>query len=97
MLSQHLQQLRIEKGFSPEVVATKLNVSRQTIYSWESGEAKPPVEQIRKLAILYGCTTDHILAFDNEKRSLIEISGITDEQNAHIQMIAEDYRKQAAH
>ncbi|MBR1814760.1 MAG: helix-turn-helix transcriptional regulator [Lachnospiraceae bacterium] len=92
MFGSQLQKLRIEKGLTPEELAARLGISRQTVYNWEKNEVYPPVETIRQLAMLFGCSTDHLLACDGEYRSLIEITDVTEEQNAHIQMIAEDYR-----
>ena len=95
MFGSQLQKLRKEKGLTPEELAARLGISRQTVYNWERNEVYPPVETIRQLAKLFGCSTDHLLACDGEYRSLIEITDVTEEQNAHIQMIAEDYRSKA--
>ncbi|MBR4209528.1 MAG: helix-turn-helix transcriptional regulator [Lachnospiraceae bacterium] len=95
MFGSQLQKLRKEKGLTPEELAARLGISRQTVYNWEKNEVYPPVETIRQLAKLFGCSTDHLLACDGEYRSLIEITDVTEEQNAHIQMIAEDYRSKA--
>ncbi len=95
MFGSQLQKLRKEKGLTPEELAARLGISRQTVYNWEKNEVYPPVETIRQLAKLFGCSTDHLLACDGEYRSLIEITDVTEEQNAHIQMIAEDYRSKS--
>ncbi len=95
MFGSQLQKLRKEKGLTPEELAARLGISRQTVYNWEKNEVYPPVETIRQLAKLFGCSTDHLLACDAEYRSLIEITDVTEEQNAHIQMIAEDYRSKS--
>ena len=93
MLGEQVLKLRVEKGLTQQTVAAKLGISKQSVCNWEKNVSIPPVEKVRELAALFGCTTDRLLAFDSEFRSLREINDISDEQNAHIQMVAEDFRR----
>ncbi len=34
-------------------ILEKTNISRQSIYSWESGKAKPSLSALKKLAVLF--------------------------------------------
>ena len=63
---EKLIQLRKSKGWSQEVLAEKLNVSRQAISRWENGTALPDAENLRQLSHLYGVSSDYLLNDDYE-------------------------------
>ncbi len=54
-------KLRKEKGLSQEEVAEKLNVTRQTVSKWETGESKPDFDKIIPLCDLFSITTEELL------------------------------------
>lgn len=64
-----IAQLRRFKGWSQEHLADLLNVSRQTVYKWEAGLAKPALEKISRLVELFGCSYDDLLG----ERSTIDL------------------------
>ena len=64
-----LLTLRTKAGWSQEFVARQIEVSRQTIMNWESGENKPNVDKAIKLAKLFGVTVDALLADDAKTSS----------------------------
>ena len=43
-ISEKILQLRKAKGFTQEELAEKLNVSRQSVSKWESGQSVPELE-----------------------------------------------------
>lgn len=59
--SEKLIVLRKQNGWSQEELAEKLDVSRQAISKWESGQSLPESERIVQLARLFGVTTDYLL------------------------------------
>lgn len=59
-----LSSLRKNKGYNQEQLAHKLNVSPSTIGMWEQGRRQPDNETIKKLANLFGVSTDYLL--DND-------------------------------
>lgn len=61
-----LLSLRTSAGWSQEFVARQIEVSRQTIMNWESGENKPNVDKAIKLAKLFGVTVDELLSDDQQ-------------------------------
>ena len=63
-LGNSLSQARKKSGFSQEVVAEKLGVSRQTISKWETGETLPDILQSKRLARLYHLSLDDLIDFD---------------------------------
>ncbi len=53
MLSDTIQTLRKEKGYSQEEVAIRLNVVRQTVSKWEKGLSVPDADMLIKIAELF--------------------------------------------
>lgn len=51
---------RKENNLTQELVAEKLEVSRQSIYKWESGIAYPEIEKIVQISKLYDCYIDEL-------------------------------------
>ena len=51
-LNQKISQLRNDNNWSQEELAEKLNVSRQSVSKWESGQAKPDLDKIIALRVV---------------------------------------------
>lgn len=64
-LCDKITKLRKKNGLSQEELANKLDVSRQSVFKWESGENSPDLEKIKKLAKLFNVSFD-ILLDDNK-------------------------------
>ena len=60
-LSEKLQSLRKAAGLSQEALAERLNVTRQAVSKWETGEGKPDIDNLLPLARLLGTTVDYLL------------------------------------
>jgi len=56
-----LQKLRKEKGLSQEALAEMLDVSRQAISKWESGQSYPEMEKLIILTDIFGVTLDSLV------------------------------------
>ncbi|WP_282801173.1 helix-turn-helix transcriptional regulator [Secundilactobacillus kimchicus] len=61
MFPIRLKELRKLKGFSQSELAKYVNVSQQTIGSWEVGRSEPNIETLQRLASLFGVTVDYLL------------------------------------
>lgn len=66
-LAEKIFTLRKEKHFSQEQLAEKINVSRQSISKWESGQALPEIEKIIELSKIFQVTTDYLLLEDKNE------------------------------
>ena len=75
MLGEKLQKLRKARGWSQEELAGKIEVSRQAISRWESGETLPDAANLLKLSDLFGVTSDYLLR-DEETGSSISTTVI---------------------
>ena len=60
-LGEKLTQARKTAGLTQADVAAKLNVSRQAVSRWESGQSKPSTEKLLALGDLYGISLDQLL------------------------------------
>lgn len=59
--NEKIYALRRKKGWSQEELANELDVSRQSVYKWESGENVPDVDKIKKLAKIFNVSLDILL------------------------------------
>lgn len=66
MQTEQLARLRKAKGFTQMEVAEELGLSRQAISRWESGQAFPSTENLKKLSVLYGVPVDELLHGSSE-------------------------------
>ena len=67
MTANRLQQLRKANGYSQDVLAEKLGISRQAVSKWERAESSPSVDNLLDLARLYGITVDEMINTDGDK------------------------------
>lgn len=63
-----LKFYRLKQNMLQRDVAKKVNVSRSTVTKWETGDAVPRTDKLKKLAALFNCTVDELLS-DEESAS----------------------------
>ena len=61
LFNEKLKMLRKESGFTQEGLAEKLNVSRQAITKWETGEGTPDIENLKLISNLFNTTIDDLV------------------------------------
>lgn len=66
-LNEKIIYCRRKAGLSQENLAELLNVSRQAVSKWETGDALPEVNKLSRLAQIFGVTTDWLLSEDEEE------------------------------
>ena len=59
--SERVTALRKQAGWSQEELAQRLDVSRQAVSKWESGQVIPEVEKIVELSKVFDVTVDYLL------------------------------------
>lgn len=64
-LNERMLKLRKNNNLSQEDLASKINVTRQTISNWELGETSPSLEQAKEIAKLYDVSLDYLVGNDN--------------------------------
>lgn len=63
-LGEKLLELRRKAAMSQDVLAERLDVSRQAVSKWERDEAVPETDKIVRIAQIFGVTTDYLLLED---------------------------------
>jgi transcriptional regulator with XRE-family HTH domain len=64
MLGDNIRKYRKLNNMSQDELAEKLNVTRQSISLWETGQTQPSLENIVALAKLFKVSTDELLVSD---------------------------------
>lgn len=59
--SEKLRQIRKEKGLSQEELSDLVDVSRQSVSKWESGQAYPEIEKLIILSDLFEVSMDELI------------------------------------
>ena len=62
---EKLQVIRKSKGFTQDDLAAKLNVSRQAVAKWESGQGYPDISNLIGISDLFNVTVDYLVK-DND-------------------------------
>ena len=60
-LGQHLTHLRTGRGWSQDVLAEQLGVSRQSVSKWETDSSVPDLDKLLGLSALFGVTLDKLV------------------------------------
>lgn len=95
MFGEVIYDLRKSMNLSQVDVAKKLGVSKQTISNWENNNILPSIEMLIKISVFFSVSTDYLLELDN--RRFLEVSGLTLEQLAHIQLVINDIKRGTFH
>lgn len=60
-ISEKILSLRKAHNLTQEQLAEQLDVSRQSVSKWESGQAMPEVDKLTVLSKVFSVTTDYLL------------------------------------
>lgn len=60
-LAERIKELRVEKGYNQNKLATLCKVKQSCVSKWERGETLPDAEMIITLAETFNVTTDFLL------------------------------------
>ena len=82
-LANRLVEFRKKFGYSQEELGNQLNVSRQSISNWESGEVTPSIDYLKELAKLYDVTLDDLLNCDKPVDEVFGKKSKDKEENKH--------------
>lgn len=70
MFGENLTYLRKMNKLSQEELAEKLDVSRQTLSKWETGESLPDIEKCQLLAAIFDVSLDELVSYDSDSSGL---------------------------
>jgi transcriptional regulator with XRE-family HTH domain len=72
-IGERIRLLRLEKGWTQEVLADLLGVSRLAVARWETGERKPRKKYLDKLAEVLGVSKEELLGVEKQEESKLKI------------------------
>ena len=87
-LNENIKRLRIARGMNQIAFGRLVGVTKQCVSNWENDNVLPSIEMLVKIADVFGVTTDYLLG--RAETPTIDISGLTEEQCAHISLIIGD-------
>lgn len=64
--NERLKCLREKKGYTQDEIASRLNISRQSVSKWENGINEPDIETIKKLCNILDCSIVELI--DDESK-----------------------------
>lgn len=70
--NENLKYLRKREGITQEELAERLNVSRQSVTKWESGQSLPDIEKVKEIAYMFSVSVDSLVG-DIECKSVNKI------------------------
>ncbi len=76
---EKLFELRKKAGYSQEMLAEKVGVSRQTVSKWELNEVQPEMIKGKLLAELYGVTYDSLINDTTNVTKITDMAAVVDE------------------
>ena len=80
MLSENIRKYRKSRQMSQDELAEKLEVTRQSISLWETGQTQPSLDNIVALAKLFDISTDALLTGNVQEAADGEVTKLTAEK-----------------
>ena len=80
ILADKITQLRRQTGWSQEELAHQLNVSRQAVSKWESGNSIPELDKILNMSRIFHVTTDYLLKDELEQPESVSSAASTSDE-----------------
>ena len=82
MVSERIQTLRKNCGWTQSELAKRLGITRSSVNAWEMGLSVPSTQYIVELANLFKISTDFLLGIDSSV--VVNISGLRENEQAAI-------------
>lgn len=92
--NEKLQKLRKEKKYSQEELADMLDVTRQSVSKWESGQTYPEMDKLLAICKIFGCTLEELT---NDTIKLNEFTGEKKSKVSDITSSIEEYINKTYH
>ena len=84
----NLKTLRKSKNLSQEQLAEKVNVTRQSVSKWETGEAYPEMNNILELCKIFHCKINELV-----NDSIIDVDSLDEEVKMKVVKLKEEKQK----
>lgn len=81
MLCEQLKQIRKANNFTQQDLADAVGIERSTYASYETGRNKPDVILLKRIANVFGVSSDFILEIDTSKKFNMSDANVTYKKN----------------
>ena len=71
-ISKNIKRLRIEKGFTQDSLAEKINITRQAVSSWENDRTQPDLEMLGRLAEVFEVSFEELI-YGKKRNTTLEL------------------------
>ena len=71
-ISKNIKRLRTEKGFTQDLLAEKISITRQAVSSWENDRTQPDVEMLGKLAEVLDVSLEELI-YGKKRNTTLEL------------------------
>lgn len=86
-----LKNLRTNQKMTQQQLADRLQVAKSVVSYYESGDRYPSYDVLIRIAHVFHVTTDYLL--DIERKRVIDVSDISDDDIAVLETVAEALRR----
>lgn len=86
-----LKSLRTNQKMTQQQLADRLQVAKSVVSYYESGDRYPSYDVLIRIAHVFHVTTDYLL--DVERKRVMDVSDISDEDIAVLETVAEALRR----
>lgn len=90
---EKLRDLRLKSGMTQLQLADKVNVTKSVISYYEHKDKKPSPDILIKFSEIFGVTTDYLLGVEKTPESMLDVSGLTEDDVKAVQVIVDAFRK----
>ena len=88
MIGENIKNLRIKANLTQDVLAKKLNVTRQALSKWENNKAEPDLKMLQDIASILGVTTDDLISGSH----MVRINSVSNETLPDVRLVGKRYR-----
>lgn len=86
--SENLQYLRKKQNLTQEQFAEQMEVSRQAVSKWESGQSYPEMEKLLQICEQFGCSMDSLIKGDVTEAAKEDSTGYNRHMNRYSIMVS---------
>ena len=80
----NLKNYRVDNGYTQELLAKLLNVSRSTVAKWENGLGLPTEESINDICKIFSITRDKLFETENTNELILEKNKNNNKENIRL-------------
>ena len=66
-VSKNIKKFRTDNGLTQDALAEKINVTRQTVSSWENGRTQPDIEMLEILSQVFSVGIEELIYGEKNK------------------------------